>query len=456
MNIEPRLREHLASLDQEPIDGVDQVLARAARIESRHRRRRRAAASVAAAAVVIVGGVLLWSAARRSPSSSVGGSTGDTVSPVTSSPSSTGAGILPPASAHSAPSTTGRAPAGTTWRAIAPDPRGPTYYPAAVWTGSKVLVVGGVDSQQRVRPGAAAYDPVEDRWAVLASPPAYNRVDPLAVWTGREMLVIGGDNPDSSLLVSSGSAYDPATDSWRTISSPPVGFVSSFSPAVWTGREVLVWPSDGGAPSMSITPIAYDPAADSWRELPSPPVARRQEAASVWTGTEWLVWGGTNDSGELADGAAFNPTTATWRVLAPSPLSGRRSAGVWTGRELVVAAGSSGGDGGWVNGIRRGHNGELALADGAAYDPASDSWRAIAGGPAHPGFVPVWTGRYMLMFAKGGVSIYDPTADSWLPEDESRNDPAGGLGTPVPADATGTVIVGSAKADRGGSVFALA
>ena len=35
----------------------------------------------------------------------------------------------------------------------------------------------------------------------------------------------------------------------------------------------------------------------------------------------------------------------------------------------------------------------------------------------------------------------------------ARNDPAGGLGTPVPADAVGAVIVGSARSDLGGSIF---
>ncbi len=77
------------------------------------------------------------------------------------------------------------------------------------------------------------------------------------------MLLIGGDNPDGSLLVSYGEAYDPATDAWRGIASPPVGFITDRSPAVWTGRELLVWPWDGGGSTMEITPIAYDPATDS-------------------------------------------------------------------------------------------------------------------------------------------------------------------------------------------------
>ena len=151
---------------------------------------------------------------------------------------------------------------------------------------------------------------------------------------------------------------------------------------------------------MEITPIAYDPATDSWRELAAPPIERRQQAASVWTGTEWIVWGGTTGDKEFDDGAAYDPTSDTWRPLPDSPLSPRRVRGAWTGTELIVVAGSTGGEP--VTG-----NGEFAHADGAAYDPATDTWRSLTSGPAHPGFVPMWTGSQMIMIAKGAASVYD-------------------------------------------------
>ena len=73
--------------------------------------------------------------------------------------------------------------------------------------------------------------------------------------------------------------------------------------------------------STTITPLAYNPTSDSWRELPEPPLQRREQSASVWTGTEWAVWGGTTGQDELNDGIAYNPVTGTWRVIADSPLS---------------------------------------------------------------------------------------------------------------------------------------
>ena len=217
-------------------------------------------------------------------------------------------------------------PAPSTWTAIAPDPRGTVFDPSVVWTGSEALVVGGVDLAGQRNPAAAAYDPATDSWRTLADPPnGTDRINPLVVWTGADMLLIGGDNPDGSLLVSFGEAYNPATDAWRGIASPPVGFVTDRSPSVWTGRELLVWPWDGGGSTMEITPIAYDPVTDTWRALAEPPIERRQQAASVWTGTEWLVWGGTTGDRELDDGAAYD--AASGHVAHASPTRRCRPGG---------------------------------------------------------------------------------------------------------------------------------
>ena len=59
-------------------------------------------------------------------------------------------------------------------------------------------------------------------------------------------------------------------------------------------------------------------------------------------------------------------------------------------------------------------NGTLALSDGAAYDPATDTWRALTAGPAHPGFVPVWTGSQVIMVAKGSAVRLRRRSDRWI------------------------------------------
>jgi hypothetical protein len=72
-----------------------------------------------------------------------------------------------------------------------------------------------------------------------------------------------------------------------------------------------------------------------------------------------------------------------------------------------------------------GGNGQRALNDGAAYDPATDTWRPLpasplAGGPPNtgynePGYSAVWTGDEMLIWggAASGGAAYNPAADQW-------------------------------------------
>ena len=56
------------------------------------------------------------------------------------------------------------------------------------------------------------------------------------------------------------------------------------------------------------------------------PIAGRLAASGVWTGQEFLVWGGTVAPGD-ADGAAYDPSADSWRTMAASPLESRVGVG---------------------------------------------------------------------------------------------------------------------------------
>ncbi len=143
----------------------------------------------------------------------------------------------------------------------------------------------------------------------------------------------------------------------------------------------------------------------TWRPLAAPPLSGRFLPAAVWTDREMLVWGGAGCEGacdgrdirDHADGAAYDPVSDTWRALPPSPLSARSGPlAVWSGRELIV----------W-GGMRAG----ASLGDGAAFDPAANRWRSLPPSPlagrfaAPPGTVAqvpgVWTGSEMLVWGQG-------------------------------------------------------
>ena len=125
-----------------------------------------------------------------------------------------------------------------------------------------------------------------------------------------------------------------------------------------------------------------------------------------------LVWSGYSvwlDGPCCDDGAAYNPATNTWRALPAAPVSGRfRFGSVWTGTELVV----------WG-----GNDGTKRVADGAAYNPTADTWRTLAKAPLAPrsNLQAVWTGGKVLFWGGeddiifGNGAAYDPAADAWAP-----------------------------------------
>lgn len=171
-------------------------------------------------------------------------------------------------------------------------------------------------------------------------------------------------------------------------------------------------------------------AHGSWTDLPQVPLAERAMAASAWTGTEMLIWGGYGGpNGQLSydDGAAYDPVHRNWRRLPPAPMSARSGmAYAWTGRELLI----------WGGGTST--STPTTFDDGAAYDPASNSWRKLASSPldARRDAKAMWvSGRFVVLGGQPAIVIetrrayfdgasYDPVADRWqtLPSLPSKPD----------------------------------
>ena len=70
---------------------------------------------------------------------------------------------------------------------------------------------------------------------------------------------------------------------------------------------------------------------------PSPLAARR--TAGVWTGKELVIWGGRNivDTKYFTDGAAYDPATDKWRMLPPVNLSARDRIGAGVAFDVSTA-----------------------------------------------------------------------------------------------------------------------
>ncbi len=103
-------------------------------------------------------------------------------------------------------------------------------------------------------------------------------------------------------------------------------------------------------------------------ELPPPTIEPRPHSLGAWTGDELVVFGGWSTVGEERgwnDGAAYDPDSGRWRVMAPFPYPDALPESVaWTGDEMVVIA---------IEGDYPQHSTIVS----AAYDPSSDTWRTV-------------------------------------------------------------------------------
>lgn len=108
-----------------------------------------------------------------------------------------------------------------------------------------------------------------------------------------------------------------------------------------------------------------------------------------WTGKEILMWGGEDWAQVFNDGAAYDPASDTWRALPASALSARiGTAQEWTGKELLIWGGTPG----TYNNF---------FADGAAYAPETDSWRRLPTWTGRLVGPEVWTGKELVVW--GGI-----------------------------------------------------
>ncbi|MEY2554226.1 MAG: hypothetical protein QOC57_2086, partial [Ilumatobacteraceae bacterium] len=149
-----------------------------------------------------------------------------------------------------------------------------------------------------------------------------------AVWTGSRVVIWGGID-DQGRGLQDGALFDPSSGEWTEIADAPAGVSGSGSAAVWTGKEVLVWGGPAGSKGA-----AFDPTTGQWRLLPDAPIASRPIDSATWTETEMVVWSD-------GDGAAYNPVIGKWRVIAPSPLQPAQPRGVWTGSDVVFLGGAN-------------------------------------------------------------------------------------------------------------------
>ncbi|MBL8722272.1 MAG: hypothetical protein JNL79_40195 [Myxococcales bacterium] len=255
-------------------------------------------------------------------------------------------------------------------------------------------------------------------WVSMAAPPTGidARFKHSAVWTGTEMIIWGGYGTyvSPSYSKKNGASYNVLADTWKLIDSTSLptalstGYGRYDHSAVWTGSAMVVW---GGYDYYTSTYKAdggsYDPATDKWKAINGGPLAARSQVQAVWSTTtnEMIIWGGyssicSSSTYACSDGAAYDPAKDTWRLLPAAPISGRwKATTVWTGTEMIIWGGASGSSQTYPSPVFR---------DGARFDPKTNVWTKFAdpaieidGRVDHVG---IWSGKDLLVY--GGFGTY--------------------------------------------------
>ena len=247
------------------------------------------------------------------------------------------------------------------------------------------------------------YNPNIDSW-VPTTVVLSGRSGHTAVWTGSEMILWGGVSFDGSnyQYFNTGARYNPSTDNWTMTSTTDAPSARDRHTAVWTGSEMIVW---GG--TNDSTGGRYNPATDMWTatSATNAPSARASHRA-VWTGSEMIVWGGGTYPTYYDTGGRYNPATDTWTATSLTNVPAARTGhtAVWTGSEMIVWGGY--GASGYPN-------------TGGRYDPAANTWTATntTNAPTgRSGHTAVWTDDEMIVWG-GGPNTggrYNPATDSWI------------------------------------------
>src|SRR5205823_12151356 len=116
------------------------------------------------------------------------------------------------------------------------------YYHTAVWTGTRMVVWGGLDNVIGYSNTGGRYNPATDSWTATDTTNAPEaRYLHTAVWTGSRMIVWGGYDSNPGQYLNTGGRYDPSTDSSTATSTPNAPEDRYYHTAGWTARMMIVW-----------------------------------------------------------------------------------------------------------------------------------------------------------------------------------------------------------------------
>lgn len=195
-------------------------------------------------------------------------------------------------------------------------------------------------------------------WTTGASTPS-RRAENAAVALDGVIYLAGGLDIHGKTL-DTFESYDPRTDTWTTL--PPLPAPRDhFGLAALDGRIYLTGGGEFFVPATRSGTWSYDPASRHGEAL-QPMPTRRSQHASVALGGKIYVVGGVVDGVDPRELWAYDPRTGDWQTdLAPMPTEREHLTAVAADGLLIAIGG------------RKTH--QIGAVE--AYDPATNTWRAL-------------------------------------------------------------------------------
>jgi hypothetical protein len=298
--------------------------------------------------------------------------------------------------------------------------------PAPLDTSTGSVPAGG-------EPGAPAPPPPVTGWVPLpATALTFSEGSPTVAAAGREVVVLYAENAADEAGIA-GYRIDLAAGRAAPVAPAPLEWRAQPA-TVWTGHEVIVVGGSSGR-GIRTAGAAYDPALDRWRVIAPPPGFRTKASAygltgpAVWAGDRMVIWNA---------GLAYDPAADRWDGIAPAPLTSRTDEAVAATPEGILVWG------GCESGVDEcGEQARSWFTDGAWYDLATDRWTLLPPAPlaAARSARAVAAGGVVHVVAGSGLAAWDPRAAAWRPEaDLPAPLPAGSTFTATGAPAAGSGV----------------